>query len=433
MNRRIIISLSVLTILLVAGFFVTYSSLNNAAVLGTEVQPTSAILWQYQCIDTMKYSRDAAREFVGQTAENKAFIAGEVAKIKSLGANCIAVATPYDEEFFPVLSMWVNAAHEQGLVVWFRGNFSGWEGWFNHPKFKNAAEHHTLMRQFIFHHANIFKAGDILTPAPEAENGLLGNPWESEASKQALRDFVITSQQSCVQAVKDAAASVRCGFFSANGDVAEQIYSLDTIHRTGAVTTIDHYVSSAERMNRDIINLQKAKQAQVFLGEFGAPIPDINGQMNEVEQAFFIRSLMRTFYINKHLITGVNYWVLRGGSTSILNDDGSERPVAEVIRDYYRPGVLRGTVTDTIGRPVVGARVITGDGVQTITTGKRGEFSVTLPAGRMDLIIEKDGYTSTSLNTEVLRGMAITQPVAIEPVNPSAWYKARLKLLRLRR
>jgi hypothetical protein len=70
-----------------------------------------------------------------------------------------------------------------------------------------------------------------------------------------------------------------------------------------------------------------------------------------------------------------------------------------------------------------------GDGVQTITTGKRGEFSVTLPAGRMDLIIEKDGYTSTSLNTEVLRGMAITQPVAIEPVNPSAWYKARLKLL----
>jgi hypothetical protein len=155
--------------------------------------------------------------------------------------------------------------------------------------------------------------------------------------------------------------------------------------------------------------------------------------MNEVEQAFFIRSLMRTFYINKHLITGVNYWVLRGGSTSILNDDGSERPVAEVIRDYYRPGVLRGTVTDTIGRPVVGARVITGDGVQTITTGKRGEFSVTLPAGRMDLIIEKDGYTSTSLNTEVLRGMAITQPVAIEPVNPSAWYKARLKLLRLRR
>jgi hypothetical protein len=417
-------------LLLLAGVFVVWP-VNQSRVLGEQSAPTSAILWQYQCIDTMKYSRDAAREFMGKPENNKAFISKEVAEVRSLGANCIAIATPYDEEFIPVLSTWVAAAHEQGLVVWFRGNFSGWEGWFDHPKLTSAADHHALMKQFIIKHGNLFKQGDILTPAPEAENGLLGSPWQSEQSKQALRDFVIASYANCSATVKEVAAPVRCGFFSTNGDVAEKIYTLDTIHKIGAVTTIDHYVSSVERMDRDIVNLQKQKQAQVFLGEFGAPIPDINGNMTEAEQSLFVRRLFNTFYVRKNIITGVNYWVLRGGSTSLLNDDGSERAVTETVRDFYKPGVIRGTVMNTIGQPLGGVNIRTGDGVQSIKTDRKGQFSLTLPAGRTDLTFEIAGYSSQNFPVESIRATAITQTIELNPVKQSLWYKARLRARQL--
>src|SRR5258708_35192946 len=95
--------------------------------------------WQIESIDTMKYSRDMARADL--TSSNFASDAEkQMADIAATGANYVAIDTPYDDEFLPVLQVWVRAARENGLHVWFRGNFSGWEGGFNYSKLDEATE-----------------------------------------------------------------------------------------------------------------------------------------------------------------------------------------------------------------------------------------------------------------------------------------------------
>jgi hypothetical protein len=138
-------------------------------------------LWHFQCIDTMKYSRDAAREYLGDTARAQALVASQVQEIKSLGATCVSVATPYDEEFYPYLKIWADAVHKSGLTVWFRGNFSGWEGWFSYPLLKSADEHHAKLTAFITKHLDLnveAKTGELVIVPQE---------------KRLL--FLITSQQ----------------------------------------------------------------------------------------------------------------------------------------------------------------------------------------------------------------------------------------------
>src|SRR6266516_910341 len=65
-----------------------------------------ATLWQYQCIDTMKLSRDGARSLIIKPDYHET-IKKTVDAIAGMGANCIALGTPYDEEFVPYLAEWV--------------------------------------------------------------------------------------------------------------------------------------------------------------------------------------------------------------------------------------------------------------------------------------------------------------------------------------
>lgn len=410
---------------------VTILSLLVPASVKAEVSlPVAPVgqLWHYQCIDTMKVSRDSAREFLSKPDYATTFIAKEVAEVKSLGANCIALGTPYDEEFVPLLAKWVNAARQNGLAVWFRGNFAGWEGWFGYAKIKNGAEHSAKLTEFIAKHGDLFADGDILSPAPEAENGILGNPWRTEAAKQSLRDFAWQSSDACQKGIAAIHKKVHCGWFSANGDVARDIYNHDVLQKAGAVTVIDHYVSSSQRMGSDLDKYVTKQGLPVMVGEFGAPIPDINGKMDEAQQAQFVGELFRQFYTHKNTVIGVNYWVLRGGSTSILNDDGSERQVANVIRDYFKAGQITGKVVDGLGKAQKDVTVSTGDGVTQVKTNDKGEFTISAPAGGIDISANKDDYTSASSRTDSVRGGKTTIEIRIDPLKPSFWYKVRAKL-----
>src|SRR5580704_15282382 len=115
--------------------------------------------WQIQSIDTMKYSRDQARQGLNNlTYTNE--VNSQVAAIAATGANYIAIDTPYDSEFLPVLKLWVHAARVNGLHIWFRGNFAGWEGWFNYPKIDEST-HIADTKQFILNNADLFQNGDI--------------------------------------------------------------------------------------------------------------------------------------------------------------------------------------------------------------------------------------------------------------------------------
>ena len=90
-----------------------------------QANATSSKLWQFQSIDTMKYSRDLSREKLHDPVFDLT-ITRQMADIARTGATHVAIATPYDEEFVPILTRWVKAAREQHLHIWFRGNVSGW-------------------------------------------------------------------------------------------------------------------------------------------------------------------------------------------------------------------------------------------------------------------------------------------------------------------
>ena len=73
--------------------------------------------WQIQSIDTMKYSRDMAQ--VGlEDPKFDTTIDQQLKAIAMTGANYVAVGTPYDEKFIPMLTRWVTIARKYNLHVW---------------------------------------------------------------------------------------------------------------------------------------------------------------------------------------------------------------------------------------------------------------------------------------------------------------------------
>lgn len=418
----------VFLLLVVVAVFEFPSAAQPVASSGTGLpQPPAGQLWHFQCVDTMKYSRDAAREFLGDLTHAQQFVSKEVAEIQSLGATCVSVATPYDDEFLPFLKIWANTTHAAGLKVWFRGNFSGWEGWFSYPPLKSPDEHHTKLTAFILGNADLFSEGDILSPAPEAENGMLGNPWATSSAAQQLRDFVWKSADTCQKAITAIGKKVNCGYFSANGDVARDVYNHDLLKKAGGVTAIDHYISSASKYGQDLDLYAQKHGLPIVVGEFGAPIGDINGNMTENQQAQFIADMLRQMYTHKNQILGINYWVLRGGSTALLNPDGTERKVAEVVRDYMKPGVVRGRVVDGLGRAVKNLTVTTGDGVQQVQTDGGGNFVFSFPPGAIDVLTANGTYVATTTRVGAGRGGVAVVTITVQPTKPSWWYRMRLK------
>src|SRR3990167_4248908 len=77
-------------------------------------KPSRSIWWEFQSIDTMKYSRDLSREKLNDPSFNT-IINQQVAQIAGTGATHIAIATPYDEEFYPMLVRWVASARRNNL------------------------------------------------------------------------------------------------------------------------------------------------------------------------------------------------------------------------------------------------------------------------------------------------------------------------------
>lgn len=287
--------------------------------------------FRFTSIDTMKYSRDNAKN--PATEKDIPFYVSAVA---NLGATHIAIATPYDEEFYPVLKTWVTEARKHHLKVWFRGNFSSWEGWFDHKPFTDPNEHHALTKAFIEKHPDLFEKDDIFTPVPEAENGGMGDPRGSDEKTAKFNQFLVASYNSCVDSFEKINVQVHCGYFSTNGDIARDIITPETVKAVGNTIVIDHYVNSAQRMSDDLDYLvRKFPEAQIVIGEFGAPIEDINGTMSEEEQAKFVGEVLEVFNKHRTEVVGVNYWLLSGGGTALYNQDKTPRLVTDVIRKYF--------------------------------------------------------------------------------------------------
>lgn len=293
--------------------------------------PSPRPIWSVRSIDTMKYSRDIAREKADK-AEFDLVIEQQVASIAATGASHIAIATPYDNEFIPYLTRWVNMARKYKLRVWFRGNFSGWEKWFDHERITRT-QHLDLTTQFILANPSLFEDGDIFTPCPECENGGPGDP-RMTGDVVGHRQFLIDSTRVGQTAFNQINKEVEVGYHSMNYDVAMAVMDKETTAAVGGIVAIDHYVRSSDKMIKDIEIIKEQSGGKIFLGEFGAPIPDLNGQMTQEQQAEWLEYTLNLL-VQNNSVMGLNYWVNVGGSTQLWNDDGTKRLAVDTLTSYY--------------------------------------------------------------------------------------------------
>jgi hypothetical protein len=372
--------------------------------------------FKVESIDTMKYSRDAA----GSVKPDE--IRMLVDKVATLHPTHIAIATPYDNQFNSVLSTWVSEARKDNLNVWFRGNFSAWEGWFDTPAFTNYSDHHKMIYQFVTTHPELFQDGDIFTPLPEPENGGPGDPRGDDKKMAMFNQFLVDSYNNCVKAFAQIHKNVACGYFSTNGDIARNVLTKDTIKKIGNRVVIDHYVNQPEELVADIQYLHTKFDAPVVLGEFGAPIPDIHGEMTDEQQKDYIQRTFQLLAQNKSIIGGINYWTAFGGSTQLFNDDFQPKPATTVVADYYQPLNVKGQVKDVFGKAISGATVSAGS--TSTTTDRNGNFSLLITRNNSTIKVSKNSFINKSITLQAdLEISSLTQNFTLDYQKQRPFYK----------
>jgi hypothetical protein len=342
--------------------------------------------WEIQSIDTMKYSRDLARERSGDVIFER-IIESYLEKIASTGVTHVAVGTPYDEEFISFMEYWVSAARKNNLNVWFRGNLSGWEGWFDYPVISKE-EHTKNIGDFILNYPYLFEDGDIFTSCTECENGVLGDPRQT-GDVTGYRKFLVDEYEVSKKTFEQIGKKVKTGYFSMNADVARVIMDEETTRLLGGVVVIDHYVEDPSGLAQDVKEISEISKGKIVLGEFGVPIPDIHGVMDSASQAEWITDALN--HLSKESsLAGINYWVSFGGTTAIWNNDGSEKPAVAVLRSYFLPNIIFGEVFNEIGEPVENALIIA-DSKQSYTDEK-GKFNIASNPSLERIVINASSY-----------------------------------------
>lgn len=321
-------------------------------IFTNETQPLP--LWPIRSVDTMKYSRDLSREKMNDPKFDE-IIDRQVRDIAAIGANYVAIGTPYDKEFIPMLIRWVSAARKYNLKVWFRGNLSGWEKWFEYGDITRE-EHTKMIEEFIVDNPDLFQDGDIFSTCHECENGGPGYPGGDTAVAE-YRKFIIQEYQTAKSAFEKIGKKVDANSFSMSGDAAKLIMDKKTTAALGGIITIDHYVKTPEKLLKDVKNLVAQSGGKIMLGEFGAPIPDINGKMTSDEQAQWIAEALGLLASSREVI-GINYWTGVGGSTQIWSDKGIPFPAVEALKKFYAPNMAFGVIRDKSGNPIAKAKIM---------------------------------------------------------------------------
>lgn len=248
----------------------------------------------------------------------------------------------------------VKVARKYKLKVWYRGNLSGWEGWFNYEKITPATRI-ILLTDFIENNEDLFEDGDIFTSRVECENGALGFPVGSQIP--AFREFTINEYKAVKKSFRDIGKDVQANYNSMNGELAKHLMDKNTTAAMDGIVAIDHYVHSQEKLVNDINYLESNSGGRIVLGEVGAPIPDIHGDMTELEQRDWLAKLFVKLDKLDNL-DGINYWLSYGGSTPLWDPNGKERLAAEVVRNAFGGNTLRAKLVDRKGVIITDAEVI---------------------------------------------------------------------------
>lgn len=373
-----------------------------------------ADFWTFRSIDTMKHSRDLAREKL-HDASYDVVIDRETRSIAETGASHVAIGTPYDEEFIPYLSRWVATARRYHLKVWFRGNFSGWEGWFGYSAI-DRSEHRAELRDFLARHQDLFEDGDAFSPCPECENGGPGDPRET-GDVSGFREFLVSEREAAKDAFDREGKRVILDFFSMNGDVASLTMDRETTMRLGGIVTVDHYVKTPAQLESDVKRFSAASGGRVLLGEFGAPIPDIHGSMTDSDQAKWLDETLSR--LAKADLFGMNYWTNTGSSTALWKDSGAPREAVAVISRFFRPKVFYGTVSDELGIPIAHAAVSSGN--EKVATNSDGYFEFRDPVDekeKVSLLVSSNGFSSAEIS-----GSSEQMSIVLRRDHETMWFR----------
>ncbi|HLD61508.1 MAG TPA: carboxypeptidase regulatory-like domain-containing protein [Patescibacteria group bacterium] len=351
--------------------------------------------WEVQSIDTMKYSRDLSREKLKDPSFD-VVIDKQVKAIAETGATHVAISTPYDEEFLPILKRWASAARNYNLKIWFRGNWSGWEKWFDYKSISRE-EHIKKTKEFIIANKDLFEDGDIFSACPECENGGPGDPRRS-GDAEGFKSFLISEYAATKKAFVEIGRSVASNYHPMNGDMARLIMDKETTTALGGIVAIDHYVKDPEKLIQDIKDLHRQSGGKVVLAEFGAPIPDIHGKISDADQAKWLESLLEKSIELPELI-GLNYWVNVGGTTELWSKDGEAKPAVSILTKFYNPEILSGTIRNELGKPIAGAAVLFHS--KKAQTDEAGVFQFPKISSQYEsLNISADGYIDQTIKTE---------------------------------
>ena len=188
-----------------------------------------------------------------------------------------------------------------------------------------------------------------------------------------------------------------------NGDVALNVLDQQTVNYIGNLVTVDHYIKNKDVMNNYVETLHNKFHTKIFIGEFGAPIAGINGQMNEDQQLKFVTDII-DLLSQKNYVIGLNYWVLTGGSTALANSDLSLKKVFSSIQEYFRPGILNGMVVDGNKVPIKNAEIYFNNIKQ--LTDDNGKYILKIPSGIHSIFIQRAGLKE--LNYVALQSDKIT-------------------------
>ena len=299
--------------------------------------------WAIQSVDAMKYTKDAVCG-----PKDTTWISNWVDKAVEIGANYVAISTPYDSpscgSSIDYTRTWATIIHQKGLHVWFREMPLAFEGIYGVSK-DTSINFLDQVSQYIKKNSDLYQSGDIFTPIPEPQNGGIANITycpqnlcqftSKEAFNQWIRD-AMTSSRNAFDSIgmKD----IKIGYFGFDGFIAWGDHNPDwhgiledaTVQQMGNIT-IDHYPEIInETMQQGLDALQaKYPNIPIIIGEWGTidgsnVVQEVNNSMGAAK---------------RKNVVGFNYWQFgpSGTGEQLINDDFSNALQFNAVESFYKP------------------------------------------------------------------------------------------------
>ena len=306
------------------------------------VSTTQPASWSIQSVSSMKETKDRV---CGQRSFE--FIQKWVDKAVELGANYVAIETPYDSpscgNSVAYTNLWVNAIRKSGLKVWHRHMPIAFEGIYNNTK-NPSIDYLTIISNYIKNNPLFFQEGDIFTPIPEPQNGgiysvnycsygicIFKNAKDFNAW---LRNAMDISESAFAQI--GLGGKIKIGYYGFDGYIAwgdnnpdwDGILEDATVLKMGNIT-IDHYPEIVgDTMQNDLNELEsRYPNIPIIIGEWGTITG--NNTENQVIQSMGAAK--------RPSVVGFNYWHLGvGGHEELIKEDFTTKPQFDEVQSYFK-------------------------------------------------------------------------------------------------